>query len=141
MRRPARQPEVGFGARLPRTDKLAFDAACPQQGGKVWAVEVMLTHFLDLVESDDRLRNWCHSEIERANSEEPPRDLVEFLPKMPRGLYDRFNRICPHHGATSWFLRGVIGEFTRTVAEYPPPEYLPKLAVHKLLRLTNGPEF
>lgn len=140
MRRPPQQPTVVFGTRLPVSDKEALDQALPQQGGKIWLTEVMLTHFLDLCESDPNLVVRVHRWIEDYNLEETPRGLTEYFPKVRRGLYERFNRLFPEHGAVTWFLRNAVNEYVTLMQFRQPPDYDAKLAIHHLLRLTSEPE-
>jgi hypothetical protein len=116
MRRRTDATEVGFAARISALDKQSLDAILPMQGGKTWAVETALAHFLDLCEAMPELAQAARDSILRMRDREPPRgDLAELAPRIPVDLYRRFNKLFGDKGGTTWFLREFCFSLIRRV--------------------------
>lgn len=118
MRRDTTKPLAGFAARLPRPHKDTFEGRLPIKGAKTFFVETALTQFLDLAENSPAIQNWVREEIQRMlHEEEKPRGVKETTVYIATPLYERFQRVFPEYGATTWFFRQAVKAFVEDSAE------------------------
>lgn len=132
MRRRPDQASVGFVARIPREDKAALDAVFPF-AGKTWATQRGLEIFCDYCEVHPEFQTYVHDQILHMRAEGPPTNLTEFMPEVPRSLYNRFNSMFPEKGATTWFLRKFVPALTEQMARYERFDAEIRTAVKKVL--------
>lgn len=109
VRRNTAKPTVAWAIQVEETDHADFLAIYPLRGAFSGIIAIALQLFLDRLEAEPQLQVWAHEDIGRhLHLEERPerKQLIEI--NIPTALYERFNRILPEYGATSWFVRRLI---------------------------------
>ena len=114
VRRDTNAAEVGFTARIPRAEKLTLEAKLPMKGGKTYFIQTAVEHFCDLMEQSPSLMGAAKEAIQTSlYMDDTPQDLESISTRIPTALYERFNKLFPEFGATTWFYRRVVGAFAR----------------------------
>lgn len=135
MRRTDDRPEVGFSARVPETEKRALESILSATSGKTWFVRTALKQFNDECEPRTHLQAQVTEAILAMREQEPPRMLDNFLVRVPVGEYERFNRMFPDKGATTWFMRGLVKKYLEQSEGRPTPDSYIHEAVMGILQL------
>jgi hypothetical protein len=112
MRRDTSKPSVDFGARLPRAEKLVWEGRLPGSGGKTFFVAQAIEWFCEAVEGSRDLHQACKVAIQQMLDEKEQLEGLEYTNvAIPTVLYERFQRLFPAYGATTWFFRAVVRAF------------------------------
>lgn len=135
MRRRPDQYTVAFIARIDPHDKQAIDNALPMYGGKTWATETAVRYLCDLCEANPLLQARVHDLVEKMKETDPPRGPDEFEPRIARETFERFNRIFPQKGATTWFLRTWVPIMVEQIEEHTGLEEMVHRSVKSVLQI------
>lgn len=136
MRRTEDKTEVGFSARVPAVQKLALEAILSATSGKTWFIRTALKQFNDECESNPTLQVEVTDKILAMRGEEPPRMLDDFLVRVPVQEYERFNKMFPDKGATTWFMRELIKTYLNQSEGRATPDSYVLDAVKGILHLS-----
>lgn len=116
MRRDTSSHHVSWNATVQPETLDKFDAVFPVHGARTWTIETAVEKFLAVVENDKVLQARIHEAIQDHLHLEPkPKGARSVNLKLRTGLYDRFNDLFPEFGATSWFIRNILLEFSKVV--------------------------
>lgn len=125
LRRNTSQPYVTWNARVGNEDFGSFSQLFPMRGARTWFIEEGLGRFLEAVRSSPELKEFCHDQIAQMLSGENNLVLVKEFPcRISRAKYDEFNKLFPEFGATTWFVRSMIGAVIQVMDERSLAEYL-----------------
>lgn len=120
MRRDLNKPEIPWGIRVSEEDSRALASLLPMNGGKTWLIITGLKAFLELMEGSAPHREWANSDIIRHNAAPKPSRTKELSFRVPTDLYIRFNKLFPHNGASSWFVRTLVSATVADLQENGP---------------------
>ena len=110
MRRDTLREFVNWEVDLAQSEHDAFQRVFPVKGTYTSVIAIGLQHFLDTIEIEPMLQVWAHEDIaQHLHNEERPVRRKNLSVTVPTPLYKRFNNVLPEWGATSWFIRRLVG--------------------------------
>jgi hypothetical protein len=109
-RRPDNQPTVVWNVDVKEDVLVRLAGLLPVMGSRAWAINAGLKHFMQQAEASPRLQRFVHEDVQRKLHEEAtPTGLMKTNVRVNRDIFERFNRLFPEWGASTWFTRIYLG--------------------------------
>lgn len=133
MRRDTNKASVAWAAKLDADTYGAFQKIFPVKGTFSSIITLGLEAFLNRIENEPMLQVWAHEAIaEHLHNETKPVKCRDLDIRIPTSLYERFNKVLPEWGATSWFVRRLVS--TMVMQDTQPLEEQVTTAIEQLLQ-------
>ena len=112
MRRDTSASTVVWAAEIEQSTIESFESRLPMNGARAWVIARGTELFLDFTEHSPRLQKKVRDDLQRMLHAEKRTGLTKINLRLPRDIYERFNRVYPEWGMTSWMIRHIMESMT-----------------------------